>query len=367
LISNVGPVLDMIASRSGDTSSARAGEVLDLLAERIASYPVTPIVTFDVQVEGRRRRIQLKLEGESPWRSIKGRTAIGLIASVAWRVTERSRLIESTSGNLGVALAALSRELGLAFTAVVDDLLPTQMRQRIHADGALLLPADGNFAGGDRLASRIRTVSRICAADPNVIWTNQYENAANPLIHEVWTGPELLTQVPDVQAIFVGVSTGGTLGGLARATRTAGRDVKVVGTDVEGSRVFGGRAGPRVLTGIGASKPSKHLDASMCDAVEVMSSWDGIVQCRDWKQVTGLCLGGSSGVVLAAALRHLAAHPDLTTVACVCPDLGDNYTETIYNDEWVRAQRSRLRDSRVRTDGPALRVELLDGTSELIA
>lgn len=336
-------VLDRLVLRPGGVDSSRAERVMDALAATAAAYPETPVATFDVVVAGRRRRIHLKLEGFSPWGSIKGRTAVGLLASVTPLLTDHSRVIESTSGNLGVAMAALCQKLGIPFTAVVDNRLPVRMGQTIRNHGGdLLLVAATDDTDHDLLASRIRAASQLSTVDSNVVWTNQYENAANPLIHALWTGPELLTQLPGVQAIVVAVSTGGTLSGLACATRSTAPDVMVIGADVVGSRNFGGQPGPRILTGVGASQPSRHLRNVTCDAVEIVPSWHGIVRCREWRYKTGLSLGGSSGVVLAAALRCFAEHPELTILACVCPDLGDNYGDTIYDDDWVETQRAAL-------------------------
>ena len=316
------------------TLDAKGREVLQVLADQVRRYPRTSVRNFDVRVTGRKRKIRLKLEGESPWHSVKGRTAIGLLASLTGRMTSDSAVIESTSGNLGVALAGLCRAAGVRFIAVVDDRLPSIMRRRMTEQGADLVVADHATAQGDRLAARMRRVATI-AADPCVLWPNQYDNPANPLTHELWTGPEFLEQVPQAQAIFVGASTGGTLAGCVRAARASGRPIKVVGVDVEGSRVFGGPAGDRVLTGIGASRVSSHVNSAMCDAVESVIGWDSVQQCRRWKGATGIELGGSSGAVLAAAIRHLNRHDDLTDVACLCPDLGDNYADTIYHDRWI--------------------------------
>lgn len=337
-------MLQKLALAGASVTSNRARQVIEMLAQKVANYAVTPMVTFEVMVGGRRRRVHLKLEGESPWGSIKGRTAIGLVASVAPLLTEQSRLVESTSGNLGVAMAGLTQEMGIPFTAVTDERLPARMNQLIRSNGADLITVDLNDRNVDPLTARIRTAAQLSMADQNVIWTNQYENPANPAIHELWTGPELLRQAPTTEAIVVGASTGGTLAGLARAARSAAPGVKVVGADVEGSRVFGGPSGSRILTGIGASIPSHHLVGVYCDAVQVIPSWHGIVQCRQWLLSTGLPLGGSSGIVLAAAVRCFKADPDLTTVTCVCPDLGENYTKTIYNNEWVSAQRLGVQD-----------------------
>jgi len=355
-----GRVLDELSALAGEIDTPRAKMVFDLLAETVAAYPQTPAATFDVIVAGRGRRIHLKLEGLSPWGSIKGRTAVGLLASVAPRLTDHSRVIESTSGNLGVAMAGLCRELAIPFTAIVDDRLPTCMDRMIRNQGAELLAVAGTRdADDDLLASRIRLALHLSSLDPNVVWTNQYENAANPLIHAIWTGPELFTQLPHVQAIVVAASTGGTLGGLARAAKSSNPNAIVVGADVVGSRVFGGPSGPRVLTGVGASRPSRHLQEVTCDAVEIVPSWHGVARCREWRDKTGLALGGSSGVVLAAALRCLAARPQLTTVACVCPDLGDNYADTIYDDDWLRSQHAVLEGADDCPPEPLPSVELI--------
>ena len=221
----------------------------------------------------------------------------------------------------------------------MDGRLSPQLETRISAHGATIVRADDR-PDGDGLASRIRTAARLCAADPDALWTNQYANAANPMIHETWTGPELLTQVTTAQAIFIGASTGGTLGGISRAVRNAGRNIKVIGIDVEGSRVFGGQPGPRIVTGIGASRPSRHLSATDCDAVAIVPSWDAVVQCRRWQEATGLALGGSSGAVIEAALKCLAEDPGLREVLLLLSDFGENYLETIYDDQWVDMQRA---------------------------
>ena len=209
----------------------------------------------------------------------------------------------------------------------------------MRSHGATLVRA-ADPQDGDVLGSRIRTAGRLCARDPNAVWTNQYANVANPMIHEIWTGPELLAQLPSMDALFIGASTGGTLRGISRAARNAGRNTKVIGIDVVGSRVFGGEPGPRLVTGIGASRPSRHLNATDCDAVAIVPSWDAVMQCRQWKDLTGLALGGSSGAVLAATLNSLASNPRLIEVACLCPDFGENYLDTIYDDRWVDAQRA---------------------------
>ncbi|HST49751.1 cysteine synthase family protein [Jatrophihabitans sp.] len=325
---------------TGPIAAGGAGLVGEL-CRLAAAYPVTPLERVDVEVAGRRRAVWLKLEGNSPWGSIKGRTAIGLLASVAEVYQPGSRLVESSSGNLGVALAALARACGAQLTVVVDERLPAALRHRMTGLGADLVGAD-QAPGVSDLQRRLDTIQRLLRAHPDWIWLDQYDNPANPRTHQLWTAPELLTQLPDFQAAFVGVSTGGTLAGMAACLHRAAPATRIVGVDVEGSTAFGGTAGRRILTGIGASRVSTHLLTTTLDAVCLVNSWTAIGCCRAFAEATGYVLGGSSGAVLAACLQEMAADEELVEAVCLCPDLGLTYRDTIYNDQWIERERGFL-------------------------
>jgi N-(2-amino-2-carboxyethyl)-L-glutamate synthase len=311
------------------------------LRRQIAAYPATPVVLFPIRVGGRWRNVWLKLEGESPWGSIKGRTAVGLLASIVSRFQPGCRLVESSSGNLGVALAALAATCGARLTVVVDERLPAALRSRLTAYSAEVVMADPDATASD-LQRRLDTIERLIDAHPDWIWLNQYENPANPRAHEMWTAPELLDQLPEFQAVFVGVSTGGTLAGVAAHLRRVMPSIRVVGVDVEGSVVLGGPPGWRLLNGIGASRPSTHLLTTTLDAVAVIPSWAAIGCCRAFAEATGLRLGGSSGAALSACLTAMSADEDLIDAVCLCPDLGANYGDTIYNDQWIRNEKGAV-------------------------
>lgn len=330
-----------ISDRLLTTSEVRDPIQFDLtctyLEKCVSAYAATPVTRLSVRVAGRPRSIDLKLEGLSPWGSIKGRTALGLMASVAHRVGPHTTIVESTSGNLGVALARLCADIGLGFTAIVDAALPQAMRDGMDAAGARIRAVTG-AEGGSGVAFRVREAERYAAEGPDVVWPNQYGNAGNTAVHACWTGPELAETVDLADtAVLAPVSTGGTLSGLTRYLRAHHPLTRAVGVDVVGSAAFGKEPGRRSLTGIGSGLRSQFVTADDCDGVVAVSDDEGISACLRVADMTGLRLGGSSGAAVAAALRHLEAHPELERVVCVCPDMGENYSETIYNPEWVRA------------------------------
>ncbi|MFI6512056.1 cysteine synthase family protein [Streptosporangium sp. NPDC050855] len=303
----------------------------------MAAYPITPVRTVRVEIAGIPRTITLKLEGHSPWRSIKGRTALSLIQSVAGELTvPGATVVESTSGNLGLALSAICRDLGLRFIAVVDHRQSPVIQQAIEANGGELdwvrTPDDATTHLQDRLA-RVRELVRDL---PYAVWPNQYENDANWHIHETWTAPEFDAQATDgAQALFAGVSTGGTLAGLSRHFRRTRPGLLIVAVDVKGSTVFGGVPRPRILTGIGASRRSAFLTATSTDDVLLVDERQAVACCHTLRADTGIAVGGSSGAVLAGCLEYLYRHPEVQHALCLCPDLSDHYGPTLYHPAWL--------------------------------
>ncbi|MGW7531801.1 pyridoxal-phosphate dependent enzyme [Amycolatopsis sp. NPDC054798] len=316
------------------TSGSLRERVLTYARDTIRQTPPTPVAEVTALVAGRPRNLLLKLDGRSRWGSLKGRTALGLLTSVADELADGSEVVESTSGNLGVALAGICRELGIPFTAVVDGRLPPAMARAIRQYGGHLVEAK---PGDDRLRlqRRIAAVQEILAANPRAVWTNQYENPANAAVHHLWTGPELEQQLgPEPRVLFAPVSTGGSFAGLSSHMAEKRPEIDCVAVDVAGSTIFGGPPGCRLLTGIGASKPSNFLGATRPPHI-VVTDTDAIATCRTLELDAGIGVGGSSGATIAGCLRYLARHPDVTGAVCLCPDLASNYRETLYNDAWL--------------------------------
>jgi cysteine synthase A len=169
------------------------------------------------------------------------------------------------------------------------------------------------------------------------VWPNQYENAANPAAHFDITGPELLAQRPDMDAVFIATSTGGTLAGIARYLRKASASTRVVAVDVLGSRTFDSDPAPRLLNGIGSSRRSAFLTPADYDHVALVSDREAIAACHALHAWAGVSVGGSSGATVAACARFLASNRDVRHPICICPDDGSNYRNTLFSSEWLAA------------------------------
>jgi 2,3-diaminopropionate biosynthesis protein SbnA len=291
-------------------------------------------------VIGREARVvHLKLEGHNPGGSIKDRTALSLIESLERRGALRpgAILIDSTSGNLGVALAMIARTRGYEFVAVVDPKTTEENLAKMSAMGAQIDHVHQPDETGGYLLSRLARVRELCASSDAFVWTNQYSSPANPAAHFHSTGPEIYRDMDGrVDALFVAVSTGGTLAGVGRYFKVVSPGTRVVGVDARGSVVFGGPPAPRLLTGIGSSRPSSFLTPELVDEHRLIGDEAAFAFCRALYAATGIKVGGSSGAVLAGCAEYLAEHPEARRVACVCPDRGENYATSIFDDGWLR-------------------------------
>lgn len=297
----------------------------------------TPIIDIALKIETRWRKVGLKLESHNPSGSIKYRTACGLITALgaSGRLAPGTHLIESTSGNLGVALAFLSQVRNYRFTAVTDPKTDPVMLERIRSMGADVISVKEPDDAGGYLLSRLAMIRSLLAEDQALIWPNQYENLANPDIHYHETAPEICRQRPGIDAVFIAASTGGTLAGIGRYLRSLSASVKVVGVDIRGSRVFGYPSGQRLITGIGSSRPSLFLGPGDYDDVVIVDDREAVIACHYLQDNLGIGLGGSAGAVVAACARYLKSHPEIAESVCVCPDGRTNYLNTLYNRTWL--------------------------------
>lgn len=284
------------------------------------------------------RDFHLKCEGFNFAGSVKMRTAAGLI-SAAERdglIQPDSIIIESSSGNLGLALAAISANKGMRFVCVTDPKCNRSTRSLLRALGAEIVVVSEPDAEGGYLGARLDYVRGQCARDSRYVWLNQYENPAGWTSHYETTAAEIVKDFPDLDVLFVGAGTGGTLMGCARYFRENGHPAKIVAVDARGSVSFGGAPGKRMIPGLGTSVRPALLDPSLVDDVVHVPEADAIRCCRALAR-HGFLFGGSTGTVVSGAARWLERNDPQRGLraAAISPDLADRYAHTIYDDNWV--------------------------------
>jgi len=320
---------------------------LHILAQKLGNTPMEPIYLV---LGGIARKIHLKLESENPTGSVKDRTGYGLIQSLEAQglLSKGSAVIESTSGNLGVALSFFCKLRGYKFVAVIDPKTTQENLAKMQALGAQIEMVDQPDENGGYLLSRLERVRELCQRSHTYVWTDQYSNPANPHIHYLSTGPEIYRQMHgDVDALFIAVSTGGTLAGIGCFFREVSPSTTIIGVDAQGSVVFGTPPAPRKLTGIGSSRLSSFITRDLYDLHMLVGDEEAFAFCLALWKTTGIKVGGSSGAVLAACAKYLLAHPEVRNVVCLCADSGNNYTNSIFNDDWVQKQGLDLSKERL--------------------
>jgi N-(2-amino-2-carboxyethyl)-L-glutamate synthase len=281
----------------------------------------------------------LKCEGFNFAGSIKLKAATEMVEAAErdGRLNPGSILVESSSGNLGVALAMIAASKGYRFLCVTDSRCNKSTRSTIEALGSEVhvIPLAAADKPGGLLGARIDYVRKLCASDDRYVWLNQYSNEGNWQAHYRRTAPAIVRQFPMLDVLFVGAGTTGTLMGCARYLKGWHRPVRIVAVDTVGSVTFGGPSRRRMIPGLGTSVRPPLLDESYVDEVVRVEEPDTIRTCHRLAR-RGFLFGGSTGTVVSGAVGWLAEHgtPDLTAVA-IAPDLGERYLDTVYQPEWV--------------------------------
>ncbi|MEV6650898.1 2,3-diaminopropionate biosynthesis protein SbnA [Streptomyces sp. NPDC051219] len=279
----------------------------------------------------------LKCEGFNFAGSIKLKAAKEMVeaAERAGILTPHSIMVESSSGNLGVALSMIAASKGYRFLCVTDSRSNLSARLMMEALGSRIHVITTEHAERGFLGARIDHVRTLCDSDDRYVWLSQYTNPANWMAHYRTTGPQIALQFPDLDVLFVGAGTTGTLMGCARYFRKWHRPVRIVAVDSVGSVTFGGTPGRRMIPGLGMSVRPALLDESFVDEVVHVEERDTIRACHRMAK-RGFLFGGSTGTVVSGAIDWLAQHDtrELTAVA-IAPDLGERYLDTIYRTTWL--------------------------------
>lgn len=297
--------------------------------------------------------VYLKIEGLNVAGSIKLKTARQLVEDLerAGKLRPGCRVIESSSGNLGLAMAIVCLAKKYHFICVTDPNALPQTRRMIASFGAEVVVIEKRDPAGGYLQSRLDFIQRALAADPQLVWTNQYASPSNARAHYKTTAPEILQYFPQPHWVFLGAGTTGTSMGCGAYLREHAPKTRVVAVDSIGSVTFGGKAGARYLPGIGTSRRPELADESLVDQVTMVAEADAVTMCREVLRTHGLLLGASTGSVLAAIVANAGAIRAGDTVVAVSADLGDRYLDTLYDDSWIAARFQALHLPRERQSG----------------
>ncbi|MFJ5195292.1 2,3-diaminopropionate biosynthesis protein SbnA [Streptomyces sp. NPDC088394] len=280
----------------------------------------------------------LKCEGFNFAGSIKLKAATAMVEAAERDgiLTPESILVESSSGNLGVALSVIAASKGYRFLCVTDSRGNLSNRMMMEALGSKVHVLAEPRADSGFLGARLDYLRALCASDDRYVWLSQYTNPSNWKAHYRTTAPEVARQFPRLDVLFVGAGTTGTLMGCARYFRGWHRPVRIIAVDSVGSVSFGGSPGPRMIPGLGMSMRPPLLDESYVDEVILVEETDTIRACHRLAR-HGFLFGGSTGTVISGATDWLARHDasEFTAVA-VGPDLGERYLDTIYQTNWLQ-------------------------------
>ena len=280
----------------------------------------------------------LKCEGFNFAGSIKLKAASEMV-EIAERdavLTPGSVLVESSSGNLGVALSMIAASKGYRFLCVTDSRCNLSTRRLMEALGSQVHIITEPDADGGFLGARINYVRALSATDDRYVWLNQYTHPGNWTAHYRTTAPAIARHFPRLDVLFVGAGTTGTLMGCARYFREWHRPVRIVAVDSVGSVTFGGAPGRRMIPGLGTSVRPPLLDEAYVDEVVHVEEADTIRACHRLAR-SGFLFGGSTGTVVSGAMGWLAQHDGRElTAAAIAPDLGERYLDTVYQTNWLQ-------------------------------
>ena len=281
----------------------------------------------------------IKYEGLNIAGSIKLKTARYLINGMEKKFNinpNNNIIIESSSGNLGIALSIVCKYKGYKFVCITDPNTIIHAEQYMKLYGAEVIKVTERDECGGFLGTRIKLIKQMLDKDPRLVWTNQYASEYNISAHYETTAREIYEFIPDLDYLFIGAGTTGTLVGCAKFFKEYAPNIKIIAIDNKGSITFGFPPGPRYIPGIGTSRKPEILSLDNIHDILLVSESDAVTTCNYLLRKYGLFLGGSSGAVVYAAKSYSASIKDKNvSFVLISPDFGEKYIDTIYNPIWV--------------------------------
>jgi len=309
----------------------------NVFANNSLSVGRTPLVKLNRIGDGAKATILAKIEGRNPAYSVKCRIGVAMVDDAEKRgvLGPGKEIVEPTSGNTGIALAFVAAARGIPLTLTMPETMSIERRKLLVAFGAKLVLTEG--AKG--MSGAVAKAKEIAESDPKYVLLQQFENPANPAIHEATTGPEIWNDTDgQIDILVSGVGTGGTITGISRyIKKTKGKAIRSVAVEPAASPVLTQkRAGqelkpaPHKIQGIGAGFIPGALDLSLVDDIEQVTNEDAVLYARRLAHEEGILSGISCGAAVAAAVR-IAKRPENEgkTIVVILPDSGERYLSSI--------------------------------------
>ena len=305
------------------------GRIYDSILETIGNTPLVRVPKLSVE-ENLNSTLLLKLEFFNPLASVKDRIAIGMITALeeAGKITPgKTVLVEPTSGNTGIGLAFVAASKGYRLILTMPESMSIERRKMMALLGAELelTPKEGG------IKAAFDKCDELLASIEGAVQPSQFDNPANPAIHEATTAEEIWRDTGgNVDAVVSGIGTGGTFTGCARVLKARNPDLKMFAIEpVDSPVISGGEPGPHMIQGIGAGIVPDNFDRSLMDEVIQVTNEEAFGAARRLARLEGVPIGISSGAAVTAAL-NVAKRPDMAgkTVVAIIPSFAERYMST---------------------------------------
>ena len=298
------------------------------ITDLIGNTPMLELARFSRRYNLQAKLI-CKLERTNPAGSVKDRLALSIIedAEASGLLTSSSVIIEATSGNTGIGLAAIAAARGYRLILTMPETMSIERRNLLKAYGAELILTDGKKG----MAGAVTKAAELATKTPGAVLTKQFANPANPAIHYKTTGPEIWADTEgEVDVFIAGVGTGGTITGAGRYLKEKNPKLHIIAVEPAASPILsGGEPGPHKIQGIGAGFIPEALDTNIYDEIITIENEDAITTSRQIAATEGLLVGISSGAAMWAAISA-AQRPEFynKNIVIILPDTGERYLST---------------------------------------
>jgi N-(2-amino-2-carboxyethyl)-L-glutamate synthase len=307
----------------------------------------TPLIKINCESD---INFYVKYEGVNPSGSVKDRAAYYLLDKLLknGEINKDTVIIESSSGNFGIALSSYCRIFGLKCTIVIDPNVLDINELIITSLATNVIKVTERDITGGFLLTRINYIKEVLKKNSNFYWANQY---SNPYIAEAYKntlGKEICDDLM-VDYVFLGVSSGGTITGVSNAVKERYPNAKVIAVDSVGSVIFGGAPKKRYIPGIGSSMRPDILKKAIIDDVVMIDETEVINKCQHFLRENMMLIGGSSASVYCAVEKYFSGRTFLRkpNVVAVFADRGDRYIDTIYNENWIKEHYINTRQDHI--------------------